>query len=213
LDYKNTDNTLAGSRFYLSYGGSAPTPANCATLAGNIAAAWEADIAPLVDQSWSLVEVDVLDIATYTGLSGQWTGNNAGTRPGTPLPAQCSVGVEFNIARRYRGGKPRMFFPPGNTGDTADNSHWLVAYYNQWSASMGTFIAACVASPPGAIGPLAHVNLSYFDGYNTNTPPWRGPGHKYPPKYRPTALHDPVLSYSGKAVIASQKKRRTATSY
>src|ERR1017187_9110180 len=82
-----------GNRLYFSYSGSAPTGANCITLAGDVANAWVTNLAPECSSSWALEEVDVLDIATNSGLSGQWTGVSNGSRAGTTLPSQCSVDV------------------------------------------------------------------------------------------------------------------------
>ena len=47
LDYTQSDGYEGGSRFYLGYSGSAPTGANCITLAGDIEAAWLAHLAGL----------------------------------------------------------------------------------------------------------------------------------------------------------------------
>lgn len=201
----------AGSRAYLSYSGSAPSPANCVTLATDIASAWNTSIAPLVNSEQYLQEVDVIDIASISGASGQWTGSYEGTNAGTALPENCAVNVEFNIARRYRGGKPRMFFPPPPAADLGDRSHWSGAFVTAFNTATTNFFNAIEALSIGSMGTLQHVNLSYFHGHNTSTPPWRGPGYKYPPLYRPTALHDVIEGYATKSVVGSQRRRRTAT--
>jgi hypothetical protein len=100
LDYTNSDTFLAGSRFFLSYSGAAPTPGNCATLASDIAAAWSSHLAALVNADWTLTEIDVLDIASDSGASGQWVGSDSGTLSGNNLPSQCATNVEYDIARR-----------------------------------------------------------------------------------------------------------------
>jgi hypothetical protein len=209
LQYAQEDGFDGGNRFYLSYSGSAPTGDNCATLASDIASEWGSSIAGLVHESWSLVEVDVLDIATDSGFSGQWSGDTAGTLGGTACPAQCAMNVEFDIARRYRGGKPRMFLPPGNTSDLADPSHWTDEQIAATNETMGDFFAAIAGYSIGAMGTLAHVNLSYFKGF-TNIANSSG-RERAVPTYRAEALLDLVTGYSAKAVIGSQKRRRTAT--
>src|ERR1700742_2911579 len=85
LDMTQTDEYLAGNRFYLSYSGAAPTAGNCATLASDIATAWASDLANVISSDFVLTEVDVLDIASDTGASGQWTGSEAGSNSGTAL--------------------------------------------------------------------------------------------------------------------------------
>ena len=132
---------------------------------------------------------------------------------GTALPAQCAINVEYDIARRYRGGKPRMFLPPGVVGNTANSSQWSGTFISDVNAAVVAFIDEIEALSIGAMGTLAHVNLSYYSGYNTASPPWRGPGFKYPPLYRDAAKLDTVEGYACKAVIGSQKRRRTSTTY
>ena len=77
--------------------------------------------------------------------------------------------------------------------------------------AIAAFFTAIEALSVGSMGTLAHVLLSYYSGYSTTTPPWRGPGFKYPPKYRSAAQLMTVECYSTKAVIGSQRRRRTST--
>ncbi len=211
LIYTASGALLAGNRLYFSYTGSAPTGAECITLAGDVAAAWNTHVAPVVNSNFALEEVDVLDIATDSGFSGQWTGSHGGTDAnGTSLPVGCATNVEFDIARRYRGGKPRMYLPPGCSGDQATDATYGTTFITAVNTAVAAFIAAIDGASVG-VGTLAHVLLSYYHGYNTASPPWRGPGYKYPPKYKDAATLDTVVGYSTKAVIGTQKRRRTST--
>ena len=211
LDYTQSDGYEGGSRFYLGYSGSAPTGANCITLAGDIEAAWLAHLAPLINPAWALTEVDVLDIASNSGFSGQWTGNEAGTRSGTEWPSQVATNVEFNIARRYRGGKPRMFLPPGNQADGLDAGHWSTTFIDEVNTGIAGFFTAVEALTVGSLDALSHVNLSYYAGFTNVT---NSSGRtRAAPKYRAAALLDVVSGYSCKGVMGSQKRRRTAATY
>jgi hypothetical protein len=198
-----------GVRFYLSYTGSAPTGPNCTTLATDVAAAWATHLSPLWTSQTSLNEVDVLDIATDSGKSGVWAGSNAGSRAGTTIPVQCTDNVEFNIDRRYRGGKPRFYLPAGVEGDLATEAKWGSSYITEVNAAVLAFFAEIAALSIGAMGTLAHVNLSYYKGF-TNITNSSG-RERAVPTYRATALHDVVQGYAMKAVIGSQKRRRTST--
>lgn len=211
LDYTNTDGFLAGSRFYLSYDGSAPSGANCATLASDIAAAWETHLSTSINAEWTLTEIDVLDIATLYGLSGQWTGSNAGAGSGAGVPAQCAINVEYNIARRYRGGKPRMFLPGGSASQLEDAGHWLGSFVTDINTVFAAFMAEIAGLSIGSMGTLAHVNLSYYYGF-TNHPNSSG-RERAIPTYRAAALVDTISGYSCKARLGSQRRRRTATTY
>lgn len=209
--FKNTDSFLAGVRFYLSYSGSAPTPANCVTLAGDIATQWGTHMSPLQTTEWTEYEVDVLDLSSTSGASGVDTSTHAGTVVGGNAPANVCINIEYDIARRYRGGKPRMFLPGISTAGLVDDGHWSNSTLSSVNSGISAFMAALEALSIGAMGTLQHVNISFFHGHNTSTPPWRGPGYKYPPLYRVTPLIDAVENYSAKAVVGSQKRRRTAT--
>lgn len=209
LDYVNADTSLAGSRFYLSYGGSAPNGGNCQTLASDIATAWGAHLAGLVATTWTLNEVDVLDIATDLGASGQAHPSIPGTLAGTALPSQCAINVEYDIARRYRGGKPRMFLPSPTDAQILDSAHYLPAFITNVNAGMQAFMAAVTASVVGTVGPFAHVSLSYYQDFK-NLPNSSG-RMRAVPQYRDAALVDQVNNYACKGVIGSQRRRRTAT--
>lgn len=211
LDYTQTDGFKAGSRFFLSYAGSPPTGANCTTIANDIEVAWLANLAGLIPAAWSLTEIDVLDITTETGLSGQWTGVEAGTRDGTALPAQVASGVEYDIALRYRGGKPRMYLPGGVENDLLDAGRWTTDFTSGLGAVTSEFFTAVEAIDVGAVGALQHINLSYYKGFTNVT---NSSGRtRAAPKYRATALSTPVTGYAGKQQLSSQKRRRSATSY
>lgn len=212
LDYSESDNSKGGSRFYLSYAGAAPTAGNCITLAGDVAAAWSTHLAALVNPDWTLTEVDVLDIASISGASGQWTGSNPGTASGgTNLPAQTATNVEFGIARRYRGGKPRMFIPPPTSNFQKDDGNWLASYITAVNTSVAAFFSELEALSIGAVGALAHVNLSYYSGFTNVT---NSSGRtRAAPKYRAAALVDTINGYAAKGLIGSQRRRRSATTY
>jgi len=211
LDYTDADDALAGSRFFLSYAGAAPTAGNCAAIATDVAAAWATHMAPLIIANYSLTEVDVIDIASYTGASGQWTGSNAGGDEGTPIASQVATNVEFGIARRYRGGKPRMFFPPPSIAAKLNDGTWTTTFVGEVNTAVAAFFTEIEAISVGAVGALAHVNLSYYSGFtnHTNT----SGRERAVPTYRTAALVDTVNGYSCKARMGSQKRRRAASTY
>jgi hypothetical protein len=211
LDYVNADGSEAGSRIYLQYAGAAPTAGNCITLASDIAAAWATNLSGQVSDDWALAEVDVLDIASDTGASGQWTGHNVGGETNTAVPSQVAVNIEFGIARRYRGGKPRMFLPGPSMAQMQDSAHWTTGYVSSVQTAVGAFFTAVEALSIGAVGQLTHVNLSYYKSFTNVT---NSSGRtRAAPKYRDVALVDTIESYIVKAVVGSQRRRRTATTY
>jgi hypothetical protein len=210
LIYTQSDGLEGGNRFYFSYTGSAPSGATCTGLADTIAGEWNDHLAPLVNTDWSLTEVDVLDIATDSGLSGQWTGSNAGTFDGTAMPAQCATNIEFDIARRYRGGKPRGFLPPPAITALSNPSQFTTSFVDGVNTAFAAFVTAVLGYSEGGMTLDEHVNLSYYKGF-TNITNSSG-RERAVPTYRAVALSDPILGYATKVVVGSQKRRRTATS-
>lgn len=211
LDYTQSDGFLGGSRFYLGYAGSIPSGANLDTLAGDIAAAWNTDCAPLINTDWSLTEIDCYDISSETGASGYWTGSHAGTNSGNALPAQVAVNVEFNIARRYRGGKPRVYWPPGTEDDIETPEKWSTAFQGDWDTATTAFFTALEGLSIGSMGALTHQALSFYKGWDTAHPVIKKRGTFYPPLPRAAILPDAVASYATKLEISSQRRRRLAT--
>lgn len=202
------DNDL-GNRFYLAYTGTAPSGATCATLASDIAAAYETNLVDLAGSDVTLDEVDVLDIATDSGLSGQWTGAHEGTNGTANLPVQCCTNVELGIARRYRGGKPRLYFPFGCAGNQSNAASWNGEYITAVNTQVAAFFAEIEALTPGTITSLQHVNLSYYSGFHNVT---NSSGRERAvPTYRDTAKSDVITGYSCKATIGSQRRRRTSS--
>ena len=209
LGYGEGTPLRAGSRFYLSYSGSAPSGADCTTLASDVADAWAAHIAPFVSNEQALLLVDVIDIATDHGLSGQWTGEHDGALTGTAVPDQCVTNVEFGIGRRYRGGKPRMFIPGPTTAQQLSKASWTAAHVAAASSGTAAFFAALEALSVGSMGTLNHVSLSYYQGF-TNHANTSG-RERAVPTYRTSALVDNVTGYFAKGVMGSQRRRRTST--
>jgi hypothetical protein len=119
------------------------------------------------------------------------------------------MNVEYGIARRYRGGKPRSYFPFGVAGDYATDATWSGSLVTAVNSGVTAFYAAIAALSIGAMGTLAHVNLSYYKGFtNVTNPSGR---ERAVPTYRSSALLDTVTGYSAKTVMGSQKRRRTST--
>lgn len=211
LDYTKTDGTLAGSRFYLSYTGSAPTAANCATLATDVATEWNTTFGTMVNPEFALTEVDVLDIATEVGASGNWQGSHAGQNAGSTPPGFVAVNIQFVIARRYRGGKPRMYLPPGIDTNMSGPDMWSPTFAGDAVTQAQNFFGYLHGLSIGAMGVLQHVNVSYYKGFKNFT---NSSGREYAaPTYRDTATVDPVTGYIGRQLVSSQRRRRSASTY
>ena len=209
----NHDSGLkAGNRFYVRYGGSAPNGANCISIAQALQTLWSAHFQPLINVDWTLVNTDVIDITTLLGASGSYASSDGGADTGTPMYAQQAMNVEFNIAERYRGGKPRMYMPPGADGNQLNDVSWEPSYVASWNSAWNAWATGLAAISVGGVGTLTHTILSYYHGF-TNKGGGADRAYNVPTYRTPNALHFDVTGYSAKQEISSQRRRRTSTTY
>jgi len=200
----------AGSRFFLSYSGSAPSGGDLTSLADLVHTSWATHIAPVVYEAEALHGVIIEDLSSDTGATGEWTGTEVGTLTASEgLTATTCMVMNHQTGVRYRGGHPRTYLRCGAAGGT-----WLVSA-NEWEGSFITavngawssWIAEILAASGIGVTLTNIVNVSYYLGYNTSTPPWRGPGYKYPPKLRDTPRVEPITGTAGATKLGSQRRR------
>jgi hypothetical protein len=209
LVYTQLDDSLASSRFYLSFTGGSASAADLNTLSTDIATAWNTDLAELVSEQFTLTEVDILDLTTDHGNSGLATVSHAGTLAGSILPDQVATNIQYKIGRRYRGGKPRMYLPPPDVTKLLDPAHLTSAFVTLCNTQVAAFFSAISALSVGSLGALAQVNLSYYSGFTNVT---NSSGRtRAAPKYKAAATLDTVTGYDTHALLSSQRRRRSAT--
>jgi hypothetical protein len=142
----------AVSRFFISYTGTPPTASGAATFATAVSTAWGAQLKSMASNNISLTQVVVEDLNTLSGAVGTWTGSISGTRGASGNTAALVSLINFKIARRYRGGKPRIYLPYGVPGDQSTAQSWAVAFTNALTTAWAAFITALIAAPPTTTG-------------------------------------------------------------
>lgn len=197
----------AGSRFFIQYTGGPPSSADMVALATSVSAAFGSHLAPLYASPNAVGDITCEDLSSSTGAVGTFASSVTGSRSGTELPANCTAQIAFQISRRYRGGKPRIYLPLGVEGDLNDKASWDNTFIGLVNAGWSAFMVEILATSGLGISLVNHVNVSYYSGPNTSTPPWRGPGFKYPPKLRTTPVIDQIVSHSLSPKIGSQRRR------
>jgi hypothetical protein len=183
------------------YGGS-----QLSGLASTIAAAWNTDMAPQVDPVTALTSVVVTDLSSKSGGVGVWTGSNPGTHAGTPLPDSACVLYNWPLSRRYRGGKPRTYFPGGvQAVMNADGRTWTAAFVTAFNQGVSNLLSA-IETNPNAVTGLQPCNISYYEGFTVVTHPVSGRASNLP-TLRTTPLVDISGVGSAQALIGSQRRR------
>lgn len=193
------------NKFYWQFTGGPATAAQCTTLAGSIQTGFGTNISPLQPPSYSLTQVTVEDLTSSTAGAGFQTGNIPGTRSGTGLTVVNAVVLSLHIARRYRGGHPRLYLPAGVESDLATLNSWTTAFQNAvglgWVA-LQTYISGHF---PGGLVSVGQVNVSYFSGFTNHTYP---SGRVRPiPNPRAVPLVDPIISVGVNPKLGTQRRR------
>lgn len=199
-------NTDIVTRFYIRYSGSAPSPADLDTFAADVKSAWQANIAGDVNSELSLIRVECTDLSTLTSAVGLWTGVQAGTATGVPVPVDSAVVVSYTIARRYRGGHPRGYWSAGEGIDLDNPQRWTPDFIGAFQTSIEAFFSAVIGAGWSGAGTLDHVNVSYFAGFTVITSPTTGRARNVP-TLRGTPIVDPVVALVARLRIGTQRRR------
>jgi hypothetical protein len=195
-------------RFYIGYAGSIPTATNLDTFAGSIGAAWVSDLRPEFSSDVTLTEIIVVDLSSDTAAEGTLTEGEAGSRTGGMLPAANAALINFQIARRYRGGKPRIYLPAGTDSDVATPQTWSTEFVGEFSTAWANFIAAVLAAPWGGGGLLSQKNVSYFLGSTvelSGVVPYQRA--RVVPTPRAVPVVDQITAFSFNPIFGSQRRR------
>jgi hypothetical protein len=218
VDFNHTEGGDPGlaNRTFWHYTGAAPSNGDLSTLAGLVAGYWNSAIAPLAVSAVNLIEIVCTDLTSPTAGRGTWTGSHAGTSAAFPLPDNSCVCLNFQIARRYRGGKPRMYAPWGGTSNVAaDYRTWLPAFQTSVNTAWTTFANDLNSLAFGGTTLQNQVNVSYYSG--VDPPHTLDSGRvKQSSKVRSAAdgnviLPDSIVGHTCNKFIGSQRRRIRAT--
>lgn len=159
--------TYGGSKwanvFHLRFATGNPGQADLNSLATGLRNAWNTGIAPIVGSGCQLTNTTVVDLTSNTGLVGASSATATGTNAGTQaLPANVALVISFKIARRYRGGHPRMYLTGMYGVNTANNTSWTAAFVTSAGTNAAAWLSACNALTFTSMPTLQVVNLSYY---------------------------------------------------
>lgn len=194
------------SRFYIGYTGTAPLVADLVTFNTAVATAYGADLKTLLPPVNVLTQIETIDLTSPTSAVAIDTVSVAGTRSGSPVPAQVCLVSSYEIARRYRGGHPRGYWPWGVQTDIASAGSWATAFTSACTTGLNSFFTALVAAGWSGAGTLSQKNVSYYSGFTVVTNPVTGRARNVP-TLRVTPLQDPVTSIVSRISYGTQRRR------
>jgi len=159
------------SHMYYSTAAATPSTNDLLAFATLFATSYNTNMVSQTHSSVALRKVRGIWLGDRTSAVPEWNGTYTGNRAGTPLPAQTAVLFNLRIARRYRGGKPRLYFPGGVAADMTDPQHWLSTFLTSCGNAMTAINNALQAFTSATINTPFLVNVSYYSGKSLRTAP------------------------------------------
>jgi hypothetical protein len=182
-----------------------PSAADLQALAGSLQTNAVTPITNLCSNHVKLSQISCTELGSGLQNVGSVAPNATGQHSGGFLPANAAMLVNYQIGRRYRGGKPRSYFPFGSTVDLTDAQSWNLAGSTNWPNVLTTMFSAIKGATGGAITLDQQVSVSYYSGQLL------AQNHRgetvYVSQRRQTPLVDNILGFKVSPKIASQRRR------
>lgn len=179
---------------------------DAATWLTAIVTAWNADVIANLSTRLSSLLAELTDLSSNTAPQVLNSTGTTGGDGNTPTSAGTALVIKKVIARRYRGGHPRVYLAGATATNIQAGGTWDPTYLGNRVGNYIAFINAATTTPGGtAIGAITHVNVSYFSGFTNHTFP-SGRVHAIPTP-RVTPLVDAINGHVGNPIPASQRRR------
>jgi hypothetical protein len=157
-------------RVHLRYASSPPSRNDLIQYAASIEANIGAHLLPLFSTQVNTAEVMVTDLSDHEyGARGIVSSQRVGTRPGLPNGAAVAALINFKVARRYRGGKPRVYVPFFVSSDLTPGLTWSATALDEGTAGWGAFMDGMLTDTPSTLTVVDQVNVSYYEGFEVVT--------------------------------------------
>lgn len=205
LLWSDGSDTDVRTRQFFRYSGGPPTATDAVALAADIYSPASA-MAALWSANTDLTGVEVTDLSNPAGGQGVHAQTTAGTRVGSDLAGGTALVVGYVIQRRYRGGKPRSYFPWFTAADLTSRQTWNATDLGIVDSDLATYFAAVIGLSSGTTTITDHVNVSYYEGFTVVTNPTTGRARNVP-KLRSVPVVDVIQSFAARAQPGSQRRR------
>jgi hypothetical protein len=185
---------------------SAPaTQAFLNAFTSEMVTAWTAHMTPYQTEYLTLKEtyaeaLDSLSAPTST-LGTSVAGGYATAGP----PADLALLINFDTARRWRGGHPRISVPGIPVAYLNTPQTWTATIVGDVAAAWALFVAAMLAVTNGGITVVDQVSIPYYKGF-TNGVGSTGRARVIP-TLQAAPVPDIVTSFSVNPVIGSIRRR------
>lgn len=200
-----TDTDILNRYFVLLDSTSNPTNADLNAWCHAVGVAWDAHLVALYNTNVTYEGSTAEDLSTPSSAVGIDGTAYGGTRSGGMLPAGVAAVVSHEIARRYRGGKPRSYLNAGSDSDLLSPQLWTTAFAAALLAGFNAWVAAVQIITTGPITGCSFMNISYYHGFtNFLYPSGR---YKAIPTPRVVPTEDLWVNSKVNPNVASQRRR------
>jgi hypothetical protein len=189
------------------YSGTSPDDSTAILIAQDIYAAAAANLAPLVESGNKLIAVDVTDLTSPTSGQGQHVANTSGSRGSGFISAGTALLQSLTIQRRYRGGKPRTYWPFGTSGDLVSSSAWTSTFITDCGTGVQAFVNAVNAVTEAGTTLVGQVSVSYYQGFTSVLNPVTGRTRDVPKVRTGSIPVDGIGTWTFDIKPASQRRR------
>jgi hypothetical protein len=194
------------TRLHIGYTGTAPNSAACTAFAVSLDTIVDAELAVYMNSDNAITGCRVTDLSSVSGGQGESLTTTAGSLTDEPVGAGVALLAHMGIGRRYRGGKPRSYFPLGDAGTVLTPQTWDPTFITNVQASLDAIRTDIGSLVQSGCTLTDLVNVSYYHGFTVVTSPTTGRARNVP-TLRVTPVVDQALSWTAEARFASQRRR------
>lgn len=200
-------NANVNVHMYWGYTGGPPVAADLNSLAATAYASAVTHLVPLLQNSQAFTGIELTDLNTSSGAVGGHNASTSGSRTGHQLPANVATLVNLIISRRYRGGKPRWYWPFGTAEDLNTPEQWGSTFTTAAQGGLQLHIDDLIVMSAGTTSVTKLVNVSYYQGFTAVTNPITGRTKDVAKLRTGGPVVDNLNSFAVNAKVGSQRRR------
>jgi hypothetical protein len=207
LDLKYTNGTDLDllTRLHFAFSGGPLTNSQANSWAESIIGS-ASSLDAILHSATEITLATVTDLSTSSAGVGSYPGDITGSLSGDPLPLETAFLCNYQISRRYRGGRPRSYLPAGDATKLLNSRAWTSAFVTLVGDTWNTFISNCVTDAPAGVSGVVHSNVTYYGPPNRTEGVLPARVKTYSTKLA-VPLVDTINSASYSAIPSSQRRR------
>jgi hypothetical protein len=195
------------SRVHLRYASPEPSRSDLNVYAAAIDTEIGTHLLPLCSLQVRTVEVMVTDLTHRSAARGIAASQRTGTRPGLANGAAVAALINFTVARRYRGGKPRVYLPFFVASDLTTALTWSEDALADASVGWAAFMTGLLTCAPSTLKVLEQVNISHYEGFEVVTDLRTGRSRNVPQLRPGGPAIDTITKFAINPKPGSQRRR------